>query len=320
MADKVILKNISKTYRIPSLLPWQPSIKVEALRNVNMVCPEKKITCLLGPNGAGKTTIIKILAGLVLPDSGEISLCGKTIRNSGCQSDLRIGIATPNERSFYWRLTGRQNLDFYGSLYGLKGKKRKFLVSDILHEVGLNDEADKPFRLYSSGLKQKLMLARALISDPEILLLDEPASHIDPVSKISIYRLIRENFIGKREATILLCTHDLSEAQELADRIVLLDRGVMIADGTLSALRSKINPGKSVVIKFLKMPEEGWEKKIPGMIVERGDFEISVNIPDESAINRIVRAAISAGGEIVEVRRDEESLQEIFTRLTGGDR
>jgi ABC-2 type transport system ATP-binding protein len=319
VADKIILKNISKIYRIPSILPWQPPKKIEALRNVTMSCPEKKITCLLGPNGAGKTTIIKILAGLVLPDSGEISLNGKLPLNPVHHADVRIGIATPNERSFYWRLTGKQNLDFYGSLYGLKGKKRTSLVSDILGEVGLNEDADKPFRLYSSGLRQKLMLARALISDPEILLLDEPASHIDPVSKISIYRLIKENFIKKRGTSILLCTHDLSEAQELADRIVLLDKGSIIAHGTLSALRSKINPEKSVILKFLKMPKAGWEKKVNANIFKSGDLEIQAGIPDESAVNRIVQAAISAGGEIIEVRRDEESLQEIFTRLTGGD-
>ncbi len=317
MAEKVTLKNISKTYRIPSLLPWQPSRKVEALRNVSMVCPEKKITCLLGPNGAGKTTIIKILAGLVLPDSGEISLFGESMLNPDRKSELRIGIATPNERSFYWRLTGRQNLDFYGSLYGLKGKKRKSLVTDILREVGLDEEGDKPFRLYSSGLRQKLMLARALLSDPDILLLDEPASHIDPVSKISIYRLIKENFIGKRGTTILLCTHDLYEAQELADKIVLLDKGTIIADGTLSALRSKINPEKSVSIKFLKMPGAEWEKIERVEILHRGASEIRVSIPDERAVSWIVKAAVSAGGEIIEVRRNEESLQEIFSRLTG---
>ncbi len=319
MADKIILKNISKTYRVPSLLPWQPSKKIKALRNVTMACPDKKITCLLGPNGAGKTTIIKILAGLVLPDSGDISLCGKSLINPD-YNDIRIGIATPNERSFYWRLTGRQNLEFYGSLYGLKGKKRSSLVSDILCEVGLEEDADKPFRLYSSGLRQKLMLARALISDPEILLLDEPASHIDPVSKISIYKLIKENFIEKRGTSILLCTHDLSEAQELADRILLLDRGRIIADGTLSALRSKINPEKSVIIKFLKMPGAEWEKKNRAKILRRGDGEIQMAIPDESAVNRIIQTAISAGGKIIEVRRDEESLQEIFARLTGGVR
>jgi ABC-2 type transport system ATP-binding protein len=242
----------------------------------------------------------------------------KALFNTGHRGDISIGIATPNERSFYWRLTGRQNLDFYGSLYGLKGKKRQSLVSDILNEVGLDEEGEKPFRLYSSGLRQRLMLARALISDPDILLLDEPASHIDPVSKISIYRLIKENFIKKRGTTILLCTHDLNEAQELADRIILLDKGTIIADGTLSALRSKINPEKSVILKFLKMPGAEWEKKNNIKILKRGNFEIQVGIPDEGAVNRIVQTAIASGGKIIEVRRDIESLQEIFTRLTGG--
>lgn len=320
MGDQIILKKISKTYRVPSLLPWQSSKKIEALQNITLTCPEKKISCLLGPNGAGKTTIIKILAGLVLPDSGSIEMRKTVIQGSMRNRDIKIGVATPNDRSFYWRLTGRQNLDFYGSLYGLKGKTRSSLVSNILGEVGLDEEADKPFRLYSSGLRQRLMLARALISNPEILLLDEPASHIDPVSKISIYRLIKENFIAKRGTTILLCTHDLFEAQELADKIVLLDKGTIIAHGTLPALRSKINPEKSVIMKFLKMPGTGWEKKNRAKILHRGDMEIRIGIPHERAINRIVQTAISAGGVISEVRRYEESLQEIFTRLTGNAR
>jgi ABC-type multidrug transport system ATPase subunit len=161
------------------------------------------------------------------------------------------------------------------------------------------------------------MLARALISDPEVLLLDEPASHIDPVSKVSIYRLIKKNFIEKRGTTILLSTHDLSEAQELADRILLLDRGTIIADGTLPALRSRINPEKSVIIKFLKLPGVRWRKKNHANILSSGNTEVRFSISDESAINRIVKDAIDAGGEISEVRKDEESLQDIFARLTG---
>jgi ABC-type multidrug transport system ATPase subunit len=123
-----------------------------------------------------------------------------------------------------------------------------------------------------------------------------------------------------RGITILLCTHDLSEAQELADRILLLDRGTIIAGGTLSALRSKINPEKSVILKFLEMPGAEWEKKNRDKILNLGDSEIRIGISGESEINRIVKDAIVEGGKIIEVRRDEESLQEIFARLTGGVR
>lgn len=319
MAEAIALKRVSKTYRVPSIFPWRPTKKTNALNNITFTCPEKKITCLLGPNGAGKTTIIKILAGLILPDSGSITIGDKPLSSSNKNWDTRIGVTTPNDRSFYWRLSGRQNLDFYGSLYGLKGEGRREKIAEILLEVGLAKDADKPFRLYSSGMKQKLMFSRALLSDPDILLLDEPTSHIDPISKNSIHELIKNNLIIKRKAAILLCTHDLHEAQEMADRIILLNNGSIIAEGSLSSLREKISPNKKVIMEFLKMPRKKWEKNIPVKILSEGNNRILLGMADENILPNVIKAAISAGGEIIECRKDEESLYEIFSRLTHGD-
>lgn len=319
MLDAIILDRVSKIYKIPSIFPWRPTEKTKALNNITFTCPEKKITCLLGPNGAGKTTIIKILAGLILPDSGSITIYNKPLAKSRINKNIKIGITTPNERSFYWRLTGYQNLDFYGSLYGLKGKEKKAKISEILKEVGLEKDADKPFRLYSSGMKQKLMFARALLYNPNILLLDEPTNHLDPVSKKSVHGLIKKSLILKRKATVLLCTHDLHEAQEMADRIILLNNGSIIAEGSLSSLRKKIDPNKKVIIKFLKMPKKKWEKNIPIKILNEEDNRILLSMANENILPETIKAAIASGGEIIECRKDEESLYDIFSRLTHGD-
>jgi len=177
MPNAISIQNLSKVYRIPSVLPWRKSRHVAALSEVQFDCPAEKITCLLGPNGAGKTTIIKILAGIVLPEKGDALVLGESISQGKVAFHNRIGLLTTNERSFYWRLTGRQNLDFFAALYGIKGREKQERITEVLSEIGLESESDKPFRLYSSGMKQKLSLARALIGKPEI------------ADKVSVYSL-----------------------------------------------------------------------------------------------------------------------------------
>ena len=137
MTDAIILSNISKIYRVPSLLPWKLAKKIEALRDVTFSCPMGKITCLLGPNGAGKTTAVKILAGLVLADSGTADVLGTPLSATSYKFQRKIGLLTSNDRSFYWRLTGRQNLDFFAALNGLKSKQRRERISSVLSEVDL---------------------------------------------------------------------------------------------------------------------------------------------------------------------------------------
>ncbi len=319
MPGAIVLKNISKTYRIPSMFPWRSAKKTEALKNVTLECPGSKITCLLGPNGAGKTTIIKILAGLILPDAGVIEMFGRPLTGRTSRKKINTGLVSPNERSFYWRLTGRQNLDFFGSLHGLRDAERRGRISEILNELELENEADKPFWLYSAGMRQKLLIARALLAEPDILLLDEPTIHIDPVMQKSIHDIIIKNISEKRKIAILLCTHDLLEAQKLADNIVLLDKGRIIAEGSIELLRKIVNPDIRVRFHFLKLPEKGWEKILNAEILEHSDNCIELRIPNENSIPEAINAAVSGGGKILSCCRNEESLLEIFSRLTGGD-
>jgi len=302
----IIVENISKTYRVPSILPWKKSRITTALKDVSFSCPAGTITCLLGPNGAGKTTMLKIMAGLVFPDSGSFSFSGAT-----------IGLATPNDRSFYWRLTGRQNLEFFASLHGFTGNQKKKQVTRLLEETGLMTEADKPFRLYSSGMKQRLLLARALMGDPGILLLDEPTTHIDPLARREIHEFISENLLKRRGTSILLCTHDLDEAEELADHLVLLDKGSIVAQGDMLSLRSLLSRQHKYRIMFRKKPSRSWTRSMgDGLISESAEGTL-FTAADDKAASKIVGSALVHGAVIASFMKEEEPLLEILTRLTG---
>jgi len=318
MQDAISFSNVSKIYRIPSILPWQKTKKISALHDISFSCPEGKISCLLGPNGAGKTTVIKILAGLVSNDGGEIRLHGMPFIESMKQDSIKVGVMASNDRSFYWRLTGRQNLEFFCALYGFKKQEIKKIVSDTQIEMGIEQEADKPFRMYSTGIKQKFLLARALLRDPDILLLDEPTSHIDPIAKDAIHAIIRENFIRKRNVTVLLCTHDLYEVQKLADYIILLNAGKVVAEGTPARIKSMINPGISFVIEFSRMPGNNWTRRLPITIIRRGRGMIECTARNKKGISSAIDAAVRHGGMVTGCAERDESIVEIFSRLSQG--
>lgn len=315
MTSAITLENVTKIYRAPSVIPFRKAKTTRALRDVNLSCPENQITCLLGPNGAGKTTIIKILAGLVLPDAGNVSAAGVSLMNAPIAFRTRIGLVTPNERSFYWRLTGRQNLDFYAALYGMHRKERKRRISEVLAGVELDEEADKPFRLYSAGMKQKLLLSRALLGKPEILLLDEPTSHLDPLAKKNIHRIIKKRIKETGKTSILFCTHDLSEAEELADHIILLNKGSVLAEGSLPSLRASVQQHYLVEMEFEKYPVKGWDGDLPATVISRESNKVELKVNDLESIPKIVEAFVMKGGKLISCRRREESLSDIFSRI-----
>lgn len=320
MENAISIRNLSKTYRIPSVWPWQKSRHITALSGVELDCPAERITCLLGPNGAGKTTIIKILAGIVLPEHGDATILGESVSRGATALRKNIGLLTPNERSFYWRLTGYQNLDFFASLYGIERAGKRERIAGVLSRVGLEPDAHKPFRLYSSGMKQRLSLARALLPNPRIFLFDEPTTHLDPLAREEIHALIRNVIVRENKAAVLLCTHDLSEAQKLADHIVLLDKGKVLAEGSIQLLRQKLRPDCRVILEFQRMPGRGWLQGLEIMDVKETVNRSEILIPDLSGVPDIVDAAVRAGGRVARCSHQEKSLQEIFSELTGAGR
>ncbi len=207
-----------------------------ALDGVSLSVGRGRVVCLLGPNGAGKTTLIKVLATLVLPDAGRALVDGHDVEKAPAEVRRTIGYAIPDERSFYWRLTGRQNLEFFGALNGLRGGRLRTAVADVLRLTGLESAADLRFNAYSTGMRQMLAFARALLADAEILFVDEPTRSLDPQAAAGVRAFVRKSLVDGRGKTVLWATHDLSEAAESADDVAIIVRGLIRAAGTVEAL------------------------------------------------------------------------------------
>ncbi len=310
------LEGVSKTFRLPLTNPFKPRGTVRALDSVNLGIPRGRITCLLGPNGAGKTTLIKILASLVTPDSGVVLYGGKPWEQSRRELQGRIGLVTPNERAFYWRLSGRENLRFFASLHGHRGAELGRRVGEVLEETGMSDSADKPYRLYSAGMKQKLNIARALLGNPELYLLDEPAAHLDPLAREEFRNFITETLVGKRGATIFLCTHDLEEARELAQEIVILDSGRVVAQGSQAALADALGAKREAVLTFAgEMPAAWMKARGAAARLERpGRVRVAFD-PGKEDQEDVLASFQAAGGRLREARSEGASLLDLIKRL-----
>ena len=191
---------------------------------------------LLGPNGAGKTTLIKILATLVTPDKGEGTIAGFSLESQALAIRSKIGLVSTNDRTFYWRLTGRENLDFFASLYNLHGSVKRERIENAIKLTDMENKAESRFMSYSSGQKQRLSIARAMLADPEILLMDEATTSLDPIATRALLTFTKEILAEKEQKTIVWCTHNLHEAEDISDRVTILNRGTILFLGKLQEI------------------------------------------------------------------------------------
>jgi ABC-2 type transport system ATP-binding protein len=200
---------------------------VVGLSGVDIDVGAGEAVALLGINGAGKTTLLRILATLMLPDEGFAQIAGHDIRTNAVGVRRSIGVVLGEDRSSYLRLSGRSNLEFFGAIYGLEPQAARAQATRLLEGLGLAHAADRSVNGYSAGMRARLSLARALLASPPILLLDEPTRSLDPVAAVE-YRE-RLNLLRRQHVTILMATHDLHEAASVADRLVVLHSGTVIA-------------------------------------------------------------------------------------------
>ena len=310
------LRGVSKIFKLPLTNPFKPRGTVRALDSVDLTIPRGRITCLLGPNGAGKTTLIKILASLILPDAGTILYDGEPYERVRKRVLGKIGLVTPNERAFYWRLSGRENLLFFGSLHGFRGVELRRRVDDVLSETGMTDAAAKPYRLYSAGMRQKLNIARALLGNPDLYLLDEPASHLDPLAREEFQSFVSCVLVGRRGATILLCTHDLEEARALAQEIVILDSGKVVAQGERHALLNAVTTKRELTLSYLGEPPEDWLDERRSDVRFEGPGRIRVSFdPERTAQDELIASFLAAKGRLLEAYVSGDSLLDLIKKL-----
>lgn len=235
--QKIIAKNLVKNYTIKEDGLFKRKRKtVPAVQDISLEIPKGKIIGVLGINGAGKTTTIRMLASIIEPSSGTLTMNGVDAIKNHLWVKERINVISGGERNLYWRLTAKENLKYFGSLYGLSGTALKEKIAELLKIVGLEESADIPVERYSKGMKQRLQIARGLINDPEYIFLDEPTLGLDIVIAKEIRTMIKE-LASKEKKGVLLTTHYISEAEELCDYIYVLDKGKMIAQGTKEELK-----------------------------------------------------------------------------------
>lgn len=209
---------------------------IVALKNISLTIPARVILGILGPNGAGKTTLLKTIATLILPDSGTIKVKGYYVGWHDNEIKSCIGLASSDERNFYWRLSGRQNLEFFGQLYGINRKQLLCNIQRLCAIFGVN-YLERRFDTYSTGMKRKLALMRALLHNPDILLLDEPTKSLDYASSAELQKIISNEAKGGK--TIIMATHDIRQAQNLCNYVLILIKGTVRAFATIEALKKQ---------------------------------------------------------------------------------
>jgi ABC-2 type transport system ATP-binding protein len=228
---------IVKRYREMFSHPLQPRRMYTALSNVAIDIQEGDRVAVMGPNGAGKTTLLKLIGGLILPTKGDIVVNGFSTIHHSADARKSVGFVLNEERSFFWRLTGAQNLEFFGALDNLGGADLRNRIQELTSLVGLEDASGRVVEGYSSGMKQRLALARGLITDPRVLILDEPTRALDPKASDEMIDLILSRIYSDSRKTLLIATHRMDEALRLCNKVLVIDKGRVQAFDSISDLK-----------------------------------------------------------------------------------
>lgn len=261
MLYAVETSNLTKVFRpsknIFSLKSPKNKI-ITALNQVNLKIRKGEVFAVLGPNSAGKTTLIKILCSLITPTSGTAHINGYDVIKDEDKIKSLVGLVIGEERSFYWRLTGRENLEFFGVLYNLSLTQARKKTEAIMELLEIEDP-DKRFQEYSTGNKQKLALGRCLLSNSEVIFMDEPTKSLDPGVASRFRKFIKEVLVKKEGKTIFFSTHSTQEAEELADRIAIMNKGRIMACGSINEFKGN---GASLLDAFNRFTSNEKEVKI----------------------------------------------------------
>lgn len=224
---------VTRRYREYLLHPFRPRSRADALHDIELRVDPGTRLALVGPNGAGKTSLLKMIGGLLYPTTGGVRIAGIDTVDDNAEVRRRVGLVVNEERSFYWRLTGAQNLEFFGVLENLHGKPLRRRIVELLEMVGLAAAGDRRVSDYSSGMKQRLAIARGLLSDPRVLLLDEPTRSLDILGSVEIRQLIAEQLSG-HDRTLVVATNRIEDVLDLCDRLVIIRRGRIADDVELA--------------------------------------------------------------------------------------
>jgi len=303
---------------------------IEALRGVNLKIRTGEIFGVLGPNGAGKTTIIKTLCTLVIHDEGEVYVDGFDVKKKPGEVLKHLQAVLPESRGFNWRLTGRQNLEFYALLYGLRKNETKDRIDYLLEFSGLGERSDDSYQRFSTGMQRKLLLCRALLRDTPTLVFDEPTAGLDPTSAMEFRTMLRNRLVREEKKTVLLSTHNLYEAQEICDRVAILDHGKITACDTPDNIRSMMVEEKVFSVAFMntifgkeqeRMVDE--LEKIPGVhgatpeVDPDSNFHgMSIRLNRNMNLSTILDILMRTGLQIRTMSTNDPTLEDAFMAIT----
>jgi len=291
-----------------------------AVNNISFNIESGEIFGLVGPNGAGKTTTMRMLVTLLKPDKGEIFVGGHSIRKSTSAARRMLGYM-PAEFGVYGDMTVREYLDFFGACYKVHPQQRARLITDLLDLVDLGHRRDDMVDALSTGLKQRLSLARVLIHDPSILVLDEPAAGLDPRARVEIRELLLE--VARLGKTILFSSHILADVGELCSRVGIIEDGKIVALGTLGQLSANVMPHRQIHIGLLERKEEAQAalSAIEGVaevrLLDDGKLEADF-VGDDEAIRQLLANLLQQGFPVIHFSEETKNLEEVFMRTTKG--
>ncbi len=304
---------------------------ITALKGVNFSIEPGSVFGLLGPNGAGKTTLIKILSTLVLPDEGHAYVHGTDVVREPAVVLRKLQAVLAEGFGFERRLTGRQNLEFYATLYGIPRDIARQRIDELLGFCQLTDAADEMFQKYSTGMIRKLLVSRALLTDSSVMLFDEPTSGLDPASAADFKNFLRDILVRERGKTLIWATHNLFEAQQVCDTIGVLNKGELIARGTPSEIRATVGEKVNLTVSLLDRgvgDSADWTEsasRVSGIMSlrTRRDFETGSLVLDIEAskdvdYNGLFAVLTGSRLKIVGLESSQPSLEEAFVKLTRG--
>lgn len=291
-----------------------------AVKGISFEIKEGEIFSLLGPNGAGKTTTISMLSTLYTPTSGDATICGFSVTKDPMAVKKCIGVV-PQDLALYEDLSARENLNFWGQMYGLSGKTLKIRVDEVLEQIGLLDKAKLKIKTYSGGMKRRVNIGVGLLHQPKLLFMDEPTVGIDPQSRRAILDSVKE--LNQNGMTVLYTTHYMEEAEELSTRVGIIDHGDLIAIGTQDELNRSVGETDTLI---LHVGEEANPeilavevRKVKGVVkAEVTDHEVSIITPSaEELLAPVVTHANNLGIKIRSIDIREPNLETVFLSLTG---
>jgi ABC-2 type transport system ATP-binding protein len=323
------VRGATKSYSVQNLkelLLLRAPRQVPALHDVSLEIRPGQVAALLGPNGAGKTTLVNIICDLTRADAGSVKVAGFPVPERSLEAQRCLGLVTTNDRSFFWRLTARQNLEFFAALQGLPRRVARERSQQLLVQFGLEAPADRLFYTYSAGMKKRLGLARALLHDPALLLMDEPTNGLDAEAAEDLLALVKREVRASGKA-VLWATHRAEEVDRLCDRVIVLTDGCVRFDGTIHDFR-ELSRRRSAFVIQLKGSDDQRERiralahAHGGQLGEPGPdgcFEL-IGTGDEGQQSCLLQAVLETGALVLALERSADPLHHVFKHLAASEK